>query len=83
MKVFQMFIAQCPNSIMDEVHNLNSTSNRYLATNVISTSDHTHFLDIDIGCMLVHNLNSTSNGHLITNVIATSDCRYFLDIDIL
>ena len=39
------------------VHNLNSTSNRHLITNVILTSDHRHFLDIDIWlkiCLHVH-----------------------------
>ena len=52
-----MLIAQCLNYIVDEVHNLNSTSNRHLITNVISTSDLRYFLDIDIfgpRCTYVH-----------------------------
>ena len=82
MKVFQMLIVRCLKNVVDEVHNLNSTSNRHLITNVLSTSNHRHFLDIDIWCMSVHNLNQTSNNHLITNVISTSDHRHFLDIDV-
>ena len=64
------------------VDNLNSTSNRNIITNVISTSYHQHFLDIDhveIGCMSVHNLNSTSKRHLIRNVISSSNHIHFLD----
>ena len=61
---------------------LNSTSDRLLITNVISTSDHRHFLDIGIGCMSVQNLKSTSNSYLTTNVISPSDHRPFLDINI-
>ena len=43
-----MLIARCLNNIEDEIHNLNSTSNRHPITKVTSTLDHRHFSVIDI-----------------------------------
>ena len=82
IKVFHMLISRCLNNTADELHSLNSTSNRHLITNVILTSDHIHFLDIDIGCMSVQNLISLSNRYLTSNFISPSDHRHFLDINI-
>ena len=61
-------------------YNFNSTSNKHLIANAISTSDQRHRSDIDIWCMSVQNLNSTSNRRLIANVISTSDNRHCLEL---